>query len=423
MRIGPMEMGDRRGMRGREIGAKPLAGKVGLGYGCRMRPAGKTIALLVAAGSGSRSGGALPKQYRRVGGKSVLAHAVDRLRHPAIDEIRVVIGPGQQADYEAAFGAGALSALPPIVGGAERRISVLNGLEAIAAEGGAGIVLIHDAARPFLPGAVIDRLLSALDAAQGAVPVLAVVDTLAQAGATLGATVPRAGLARVQTPQAFHFDAILAAHRAWRGGEATDDAQIARAAGVEVATVAGDAALEKLTYDEDFARAGQRLAAGLVSRTGMGFDVHAFGPGTSLWLGGIEIAHPRGLQGHSDADVVLHAVTDALLGAIGEGDIGVHFPPTDPQWRGAASSRFVEHARGLIEARGGRIDHVDVTVICEAPKVGRHRPAMRARLAELLRLPEASISIKATTTERLGFTGRGEGIAAQAVATVRLPEE
>jgi 2-C-methyl-D-erythritol 4-phosphate cytidylyltransferase/2-C-methyl-D-erythritol 2,4-cyclodiphosphate synthase len=296
---------------------------------------------------------------------------------------------------------------------------VLRGLEAIE---DADVVLIHDAARAFLPAAVIDRLLDALETNDGAVPVLPVVDTLARAAGALGETVPREGLVRVQTPQAFRFEAILSAHRAWTGS-ATDDAQVARAAGISVATVEGDPMLEKLTFEADFARWEERLRARMVSRTGMGFDVHAFEPGDGVWMGGILIPHGRGLKGHSDADVVLHAVTDALLGAIGEGDIGQHFPPSDPQWRGAASSRFVEHARGLIEARGGRIDHVDATVICEAPKIGPHRDAMRARLAELLGLPLPRVSIKATTSERLGFTGRGEGIAAQAIATVSLPED
>jgi 2-C-methyl-D-erythritol 4-phosphate cytidylyltransferase/2-C-methyl-D-erythritol 2,4-cyclodiphosphate synthase len=295
----------------------------------------------------------------------------------------------------------------------------LRGLEAIA---GAEIVLIHDAARAFLPAAVIDRLLDALETSDGAVPVLPVVDTLARAEGALGETVAREGLVRVQTPQAFRFEAILAAHRAW-SGSATDDAQVARAAGLSVATVEGDSMLEKLTYEADFAQWEERLRVPMISRTGMGFDVHAFEPGDGLWMGGILIPHDRGLKGHSDADVVLHAVTDALLGAIGEGDIGQHFPPSDPQWRGAASWRFVAHARGLIEARGGRIDHVDATVICEVPKVGPHRDAMRARLAELLGLSLSRVSIKATTSERLGFTGRGEGIAAQAVATVILPED
>jgi 2-C-methyl-D-erythritol 4-phosphate cytidylyltransferase / 2-C-methyl-D-erythritol 2,4-cyclodiphosphate synthase len=375
----------------------------------------KTIALLMAAGSGTRMGGDIPKQYRRLGGKALLAYAVEHLRHPRIDEVRVVISPAQQDLYAEA----APELREPIMGGATRRESVRNGLEALAVKA-PDIVLIHDAARPFLPAPVIDRLLGALNTHDAAVPVLTVVDTLADA--ETGEAVARDKLVRVQTPQAFRYDAILAAHRALEG-EATDDAQVARAAGIAVATIAGDPLLEKLTYDEDFARAGQRLAAAMVSRTGMGFDVHALAEGEELWLAGIRVPHDRGLKGHSDADVALHALTDALLGAIGAGDIGDHFPPSDPQWRGAPSSRFVEHARRLIEQAGGLIDHVDVTLICEAPRIGPHKAAMRERIAALLRLPVQRVSLKATTTEQLGFSGRGEGIAAQAVATVRLPED
>ncbi|HYJ83788.1 MAG TPA: bifunctional 2-C-methyl-D-erythritol 4-phosphate cytidylyltransferase/2-C-methyl-D-erythritol 2,4-cyclodiphosphate synthase [Allosphingosinicella sp.] len=381
----------------------------------------REVALLVAAGSGSRAGGGLPKQYRRLAGKALLLHALEHLERAGIGEARVVIGAGQEALYSDALGGRALPS--PIVGGRERQDSVRNGLEAIAAEGGAGAVFIHDAARPFLPAAVVARLRDGLADAEGAVPVLPMVDTLARAGGALGDPVGREGVVRVQTPQAFRFEAILAAHRAWSGGLATDDAQVARAAGLRVAAVAGDEALAKLTHEADFERAEARLAGLMTSRTGMGFDVHAFAAGEELWLGGIRIPHERGLKGHSDADVLLHAVTDALLGAIGAGDIGDHFPPSDPQWRGAPSSLFVEHARALIEVRGGRIDHVDVTLICEAPRLAPHREAMRASLAGLLRLPPGRVSIKATTTERLGFTGRGEGMAAQAIATVRLPEE
>jgi len=380
-----------------------------------------TVALLVAAGSGTRAGGGVPKQYRNLAGKPLLVHAVERLQRAGLGRIQVVIGAGQEALYREALGGCALPS--PVVGGRERQDSVRNGLEAIEAEGGAGVVFIHDAARPFLPAAVVDRLREGLARAEGAVPVLPVVDTLARADAALGAPVSRDGLVRVQTPQAFRFGAILAAHRQWSGPPATDDAQVARAAGLRVSAVAGDEALEKLTHDEDFARAEARLAGSMTSRTGLGFDVHAFAAGEALWLGGIQIPHERGLKGHSDADVLLHALTDALLGAIGAGDIGDHFPPGDPQWRGAASSLFIEHARALIEARGGRIDHVDVTLICEAPRIGPHRDAMRATVAAMLRLPPTRVSIKATTTERLGFTGRGEGMAAQAIATIRLPEE
>jgi 2-C-methyl-D-erythritol 4-phosphate cytidylyltransferase / 2-C-methyl-D-erythritol 2,4-cyclodiphosphate synthase len=382
---------------------------------------GRTVALLVAAGSGSRAGDGLPKPYRRIAGKPVLAHALDRLDHSRIDEVRVVIAAGHEPLYGEVAGGRALPS--PIVGGGQRQESVRNGLEAVAAAGGAGIVLIHDAARPFLPGAVVDRLLGALATHQGAVPVLPAVDSLARAGGSLGEAVPREGLVRVQTPQAFGFEAILAAHRRWTGGAAGDDAQVARAAGAEVAAVAGDPALDKLTYEEDFVRAEHWLGAGMTSRAGLGFDVHAFGKGDGVRLGGVLIPHPRSLKGHSDADVLLHAVADALLGAIGAGDIGDHFPPSDPRWRGAESRLFVEHARGLVEKRGGRIDHVDVTLICEAPRIGPHRAAIGQALAGLLRLPLQRVSIKATTTEGLGFTGRGEGIAAQAVATVRLPEE
>jgi 2-C-methyl-D-erythritol 4-phosphate cytidylyltransferase/2-C-methyl-D-erythritol 2,4-cyclodiphosphate synthase len=383
---------------------------------------GRTVALVVAAGSGSRVGSEISKQYRMVGGKSVLAHALHHLRHERIDDVRVVIRGGQEERYADAVGRNPLPSFS--LGGETRQQSVRNGLEAIADEGGAASVLIHDAARPFMPEAVVDRLIDALQHHQGAVPVLPVVDSLARGGSKLGDSVSRAELVRVQTPQAFRFDSILAAHRSWSGeAEATDDAQVARAAGLAVAMVPGDQMLEKLTYEEDFQRAEQRLASSLVTRAGLGFDVHAFADGEKLWLGGLLIPHSRGLKGHSDADVVLHALTDALLGAIGEGDIGDHFPPGEPQWRGAASSFFLEHARSLIEGRGGRIDHADITIICEAPKIGPHRQAMRENIASLLRVPIGAISVKATTSERLGFTGRGEGIAVQAIATVRLAEE
>ena len=383
-----------------------------------MGPAKDIVALIVAAGRGERAGGSVPKQYARIAGCAVLAHAIDRLAaHPAIARIQVVIGAGQEAFYAEAIEGRTVA--PPIIGGATRRESVLAGLQAC----GGDIVLIHDAARPFLPIAVIDRLLLALETADAAVPVLPVADTLARDGDGLGDPVPRDGIVRVQTPQTFRRDAIMAAHRAWPADrEATDDAQVVRAAGVKVATVMGDIALEKLTHPADFAAAEARIAASFVSRTGMGFDVHAFAPGDKLWLGGIEIAHSRGLAGHSDADVALHALTDALLGAIGEGDIGTHFPPSDAKWRGAASHLFLEHARDLVLAQGGIIDHVDVTIICEEPKVGPHRAPIRARIAELLGIRESRVSIKATTTEKLGFTGRSEGIAAQALATIRAPD-
>jgi 2-C-methyl-D-erythritol 4-phosphate cytidylyltransferase/2-C-methyl-D-erythritol 2,4-cyclodiphosphate synthase len=385
-------------------------------------PPRRIVALVVAAGRGERAGGDVPKQYARIAGKAVLAHAVDALAaHPDISAVQVVIGAGQERLYNDAIGQRPLP--PPLIGGAARRDSVRTGLEALAALAPTH-VLIHDAARPFTPAAVIDRLIVALRADDGAVPVLPVVDSLARCDSTLGDPVARDGLVRVQTPQAFRFAAILTAHRAWPDeAEATDDAQVARAAGLSVATVAGDPRLDKLTHLADLAAAEARLAARLVSRTGMGFDVHAFGPGEGIVLGGVAIPHDRALIGHSDADVALHALTDALLGAIADGDIGSHFPPTDPRWKGADSGKFLDHARALVAARGGRIDHVDVTVICERPKVGPHRDAIRARIAALLQVSEHQVSIKATTTERLGFTGRGEGIAAQAIATVRIPED
>ena len=372
-----------------------------------------TTALIVAAGSGSRMGGA-PKQYRALGGKAVLAHAVDALAgHPRVDTVRIVIGAGQEAMAREALGNRDVGDL--IIGGDQRADSVRAGLAAI----GDGIVLIHDAARPFCPPEVIDRLLDALDRGDGAVPVLEVADTLAKGGGTLDAMVDRKGLLRIQTPQAFHAEDLRYALTEVKG-RATDESSVMVAAGLKVVTVAGDPMLDKLTTVADFARAEDRIAARLVTRTGMGFDVHAFdGPGP-IMLGGIEIAHVSGLAGHSDADVVLHALTDALLGAGGFGDIGEHFPPSDPQWQGASSDRFLAHAAALIRDAGGIIDHVDCTVICEAPKVGPHRAAIRAKVAEILGLATGSVSIKATTTEKLGFTGRGEGIAAQAVATIRM---
>ncbi|HEX8402196.1 MAG TPA: bifunctional 2-C-methyl-D-erythritol 4-phosphate cytidylyltransferase/2-C-methyl-D-erythritol 2,4-cyclodiphosphate synthase [Allosphingosinicella sp.] len=387
-----------------------------------MSERGRTIALMVAAGSGTRAGGTTPKQYAPIAGKALLAHALDHLSHPALDEVRVVIGTDQETAYREAIGTRGLP--DPIAGAETRRQSARNGLEALSTQGNVDRVLIHDAARPFLPRSVLDRLLNGLDHHSGIVPVLPVVDSLALVEGGLGDAVTRDNLVRVQTPQAFRFADILAAHRAWpEGRDATDDAQIARAAGLDVATTPGDEMLEKITLAGDFARAEQRLASSLVSRTGLGFDVHALAHGEELWLGGLLIPHSTGLTGHSDADVVLHALTDAILGAIGAGDIGDHFPPSDPKWRGAASSQFVAHAVALVQAAGGRIDHVDLTIICEAPRIGPHREKMRTRIGGLLRLPVHRVSVKATTTERLGFTGRGEGIAAQAIVTVRLPED
>lgn len=374
-----------------------------------------TAALIVAAGRGERAGGAVPKQFVPLLGVPLVARAVDAFGDMPV---WVVVAAGQEESLANALGDRSIAGV--VVGGATRQQSVANGLAAI---GDADRVLIHDAARPLLPAHVRDALIAALDGADAAVPVLAVADTVARADGVLGDPLDRTALVRVQTPQAFRITAIMTSHARWTGGDATDDAQMARAAGYAVATIAGDPMLDKITHPADFARAEAMLAARLVTRSASGFDVHRLEAGTPLWLGGIEIAHSHGLSGHSDADVALHAITDALLGAIGAGDIGTHFPPTDPQWRGAASHQFLDHARALIAQGGGIIDFVDLTLICEAPKIGPHREAMRARIAQILRVPASRVSIKATTTERLGFTGRGEGIAAQALATVRLPED
>ena len=378
-------------------------------------------ALIVAAGSGSRMGGDTPKQYRLLGGIPVLRRAVAALQgHPAITTVRVVIGEGQQG--LAAEALAGLDVGTPIIGGATRQESVRRGLEALAVEGPPDLVLLHDAARPFCPPDVVDRLLKALQANPAAVPALPAADTLMRGkGKHLGDTVDRTHLNRIQTPQGFHFDRILEAHRAKADESFTDDATLARAAHIGVVRVEGDEALSKLTLTGDFGRAEEQLRARLIPRTGMGFDVHAFAGKGPIVMGGIEIPHERGLAGHSDADVVLHSITDALLGAAALGDIGQHFPPSDPQWKGMSSDRFLLHAASLIAERGGAIDHVDCTVICEAPKVGPYRDAIRSRIAEILQVPISSVSVKATTTERLGFAGRREGIAAQAVANIRLP--
>ena len=368
----------------------------------------RTAAIIVAAGSGARAGGGVAKQFAPLAGLPMLAHSFRALAaHSVVDEVVVVIGAEQQAAARDAVGDARL-----VVGGLTRRESVQAGLAAVTAER----VLVHDAARPFVPAAVVDRLLDALNERDGAVPVMPVADTLVS---TAGETVDRAPLRRVQTPQAFRHNVLTRAHAAWRGPEPTDDAQMVRALGGSVALVQGDAMLEKVTYPDDFAAAEARL--GCEWRSATGFDVHRLEAGEELWLGGVLVPHDKGLSGHSDADVALHALTDALLGTVAAGDIGTHFPPSDPQWKGAASHRFLTHAAGLIAARGGRVAFVDLTIICEAPKIGPHRAAMQARIAELLGLTPDRVSIKATTTERLGFTGRGEGIACQASATIRLP--
>ena len=379
-----------------------------------------THAIIVAAGKGFRAGGGIPKQYRLVGGQSLLRHAAQRLlAHPGIDAVTVVINPDDRALYDAAIGS--LDLPEPIAGGATRQQSVRLGLEALAGDPPA-LVLVHDAARAFLPDSVTDALLAALadPANDGAVPALPVVDSLRRGGSHFEASVDREGLFRVQTPQAFRYPALLAVHRAAPVG-ATDELAIAMAAGLRVAVTMGDERAFKVTEAADFAKAEAMTTDILSSRAASGFDVHRFGPGDHVWLCGVRIPHDHGLIGHSDADAGLHALTDALLGTIAAGDIGDHFPPGDPQWRGASSDRFLAHAAILVRAAGGIIDHADVTIICERPKIGPHRDAMRARIAAILAIDATRVSVKATTTEMLGFTGRGEGVAAQAVASVRLP--
>jgi 2-C-methyl-D-erythritol 4-phosphate cytidylyltransferase / 2-C-methyl-D-erythritol 2,4-cyclodiphosphate synthase len=353
----------------------------------------------------------LPKQFALWQSKAVVRHSAEALAAAGATPIVVAIPEG--ADEVAAAALAGVPGVRLITGGATRQASVRLALEALAEEAPAR-VLIHDAARPVLPLAVVERLLAALTDQPGAIPVLPVVDSLTAAdGALMGVPARREDLRRVQTPQAFRFAEILAAHRGWTGAaEAGDDAQVARAAGLAVALVEGDELLHKLTFASDFAGSVPAI------RVGTGYDVHRLAPGEELWLCGVKIDHDRGLAGHSDADVAIHALVDAILGAIGNGDIGSHFPPSDPQWKGASSDRFLAHAVKLAAEAGYRIGNVDVTIVCEAPRIGPHREAMRKRLAQLLGTGIEAVSVKATTTEKLGFTGRGEGIAAQAAATL-----
>ncbi|WP_374382741.1 bifunctional 2-C-methyl-D-erythritol 4-phosphate cytidylyltransferase/2-C-methyl-D-erythritol 2,4-cyclodiphosphate synthase [Dongia sp.] len=385
----------------------------------------KVIALVVAAGSGSRMGKDLPKQYLPLGGRTVLRHCLETFgRHPSIAAVRVVINGALRDLYDAAVHG--LDLLPPVNGGARRQDSVRLGLESLAAER-PDLVLIHDAARPFIDAGTIDRTISTLAHHDGALVAVPVVDTLKRGqneGDTVfsGATVDRTGLWRAQTPQGFHFEKLLAAHRrAADGPEMTDDAAVAEAAGMRVALVLGHEDNFKITAPADLERAERMMSEQMEYRTGNGFDVHRLIPGDGVIMCGVTIPYHQKLEGHSDADVGMHALTDAILGAIGAGDIGQHFPPSDPQWRGAASWKFLDHAAKLVAGKGGRIAHCDITLICEKPKVGPHRAAMQARLAEILNVAPDRVSVKATTTEQLGFTGRGEGIAAQATATVALP--
>ena len=369
-------------------------------------------AIIVAAGQGLRASQEVPKQFARWRGAPVLRHSAARLLEMGADPLIIAIAPGQKELARTALAG--LEGYILVEGGDTRQQSVSNALSHLGGGNACDRVLIHDAARPDIPGSVIARLLGALDDSPGAIPVLPVVDSLVKAGEnTMEGTARRETLRRVQTPQAFRFRAILEAHAAWTGAmDAGDDAQVLHAAGRSVALVKGDERLAKLTFAEDFMSQIPPI------RTGMGYDVHRLVEGEELWLCGIRIEHDRGLSGHSDADVGLHAITDAILGAVAMGDIGQHFPPSDPQWAGASSDRFLEHAAKLAATAGYTVANIDVTLICEAPKIGPHREAMRSRIARILNVADTAISVKATTTERLGFTGRGEGIAAQAVATM-----
>ena len=380
-----------------------------------------TYALIAAAGRGTRFGGTLPKQYLALGGTTVLRHAVAAFAaHPRVAGVLVAIRPEDRALFDRAVSG--LAVLAPVPGGAERQDSVRLGLEALAAHK-PDRVLIHDGARPFPDAALIGRVIDGLDRASAAIPGLALGDTIKRVeNGHIAETVDRSQLWRAQTPQGFHFDAILAAHRQMAGRVLTDDAAVAEAAGIAPLIVAGSEENLKVTTAEDLAAAERLLAAGQGDlRVGQGFDVHPFGPGDHVMVCGVAIPHEVAPVGHSDADVGLHALTDAVLGAIGAGDIGMHFPPSDPRWRGASSDRFLAYAATLVRERGGAIAAVDVTIICERPKIAPYRDRMIERLAEILEISPGRVSVKATTTERLGFTGRGEGIAAQAVATVRLP--
>jgi 2-C-methyl-D-erythritol 4-phosphate cytidylyltransferase / 2-C-methyl-D-erythritol 2,4-cyclodiphosphate synthase len=370
--------------------------------------------LIVAAGKGERAGTELPKQYERLAGKPMLRRTVEAFSG---HQVQVVIAAGQEELAARALDGLALPA--PVIGGATRQQSVRLGLEALAKDA-PDFVLIHDAARPLISRKVIGDVIGALQAgADGALPMVAASDTLRRRDGSRWIVVNRENLYRAQTPQGFVYAKILKAHRDHAAEEVTDDVALGELAGLKVDMVEGEEKNIKVTRKEDFALAERLMHSGDV-RSASGYDVHKFTDGDHIWLCGLKIPHTHALEGHSDADVGLHAITDALLGCIGEGDIGQHFPPTDDRWKGAASWKFLDHAAGLVRARGGVINHVDVTIICERPKVGPHREAMKAKIAEILRIEPSRVSVKATTTEGLGFTGRREGIAAQAIATVKL---
>jgi 2-C-methyl-D-erythritol 4-phosphate cytidylyltransferase/2-C-methyl-D-erythritol 2,4-cyclodiphosphate synthase len=395
-----------------------------------MTVAVKAAALIVAAGRGLRAGGEVPKQYQLIGGVSVLERAIRAMRDVRdVAKAIVVIHPEDREHYEAIAArideASPDFLLPPAFGGPTRQVSVRAGLEALA-KAPPEIVLIHDAARPFLSQALITRAITAAHQHGAAVPGVPVNDTIRRLGSgrPYGETLARDSLRAIQTPQAFAFTTIRDAHaRAAAAGldAFTDDGGLAEWAGLDVHVFEGETENTKLSLPADFSRAAQHLKAQTETRTGLGYDVHAFGEGAFVMLGGVKIAHARGVIAHSDGDVLLHALTDALLGALGDGDIGMHFPPSDPRWRHAASRLFFEHAVANVRKRGGRILHLDATVICEAPRIGAHRDAIRASIAAMASIGEGRVSVKATTSEKLGFTGRGEGIAAQAIATLELP--
>ncbi len=387
--------------------------------------ASSVAAVIVAGGRGSRVGGEVPKQYRLLAGEPVIRASLSLYAwHGEVHLVQPVIHPDDVARYEAA--ARGLNILPPVFGGATRQASVRAGLEALSARK-PDVVLVHDAARPFCSTTLVSQAIKASAVTGAAIPGLEVTDTIksVDSACQVTGTLDRAQLRSVQTPQAFRFDALLEAHRkaALAGRQDfTDDAALSEWAGSKVSVFAGEPGNVKLTTEEDFARAEARRLASLADlRTGTGFDVHAFADGDHVWLGGVKIPHSRGLTGHSDADVGLHALVDAILGALADGDIGHHFSPNDPRWRGASSDQFLKFAIERVQKRGGRVAHLDLTVVCEAPRIGPHRDAMRKRIAEIAEISVDRVGVKATTSEQLGFTGRREGIAAMASATIRLP--
>lgn len=383
------------------------------------------VALVVAAGRGARFGSETPKQYRRIGGTAILRRAIQPfLGHPKVTAVRAVVHPDDCGLYTHVVAG--LDLLEPSVGGPTRQESARLGLESLK-DIAPNTVLIHDAARPFVDLGLISRVIEALKTSPGALPVLPVLDTLKRGPRTLdgfvASTVDRGDLWRAQTPQGFHYNEILAAHRRFAGAALTDDSAVAERAGLAVRLVEGDENNIKMTTSDDFRRAERWLSTPVETRTGLGFDVHRFCAGGRIMLCGVPIPHSFSLEGHSDADVGLHALTDALLGAIGAGDIGTHFPPSNPQWRGASSEVFLRHAGTLVTKAGGRIINLDITVVCEEPRIAPYRKAMCARISDILAVSPERVGVKGKTTERLGFTGRQEGIAAQAIATVELPSK